>query len=311
MIKSMFSGVSGLRSHQQKMDVIANNISNVNTWGYKASTYSFKDAVYQTINASTGGDQNTGGMGGTNAAQLGYGTAAGSISTSFTTGAMATSDSPLDCMIDGTGFFIVGPMNTAEINLGTYDLSTTGLNLTRVGIFSTDNNGYLVDSSGYYVYGAQAGTINDDGTVEELADTISPMRIPEYIPADGDPAGKTAYDIQSYSISADGTMLGVDKDTNRTVVIGQIALAAVENPNGLEKTSGYYYSIGANAGTVTGNLTNGGALGRIKSGYLEQANVDLAKEFSEMITTQRGFQANSKIITVSDEMLEQLVNMKR
>ncbi|SHJ30715.1 flagellar hook-basal body protein [Parasporobacterium paucivorans] len=311
MVKSMFSGVSGLRSHQQKMDVIANNISNVNTWGYKAATYSFKDAVYQTINASTGGDGETGGMGGTNASQLGYGTATGSVTTSFTSGAMATSDSPLDCMIDGTGFFIVGPMNSAQIDISTGDLSASGLYLSRVGIFSTDNNGYLVDSSGYYVYGAQSGTVGSSGTEGELADTISPICIPDYVPADGDPVGKTSYDIQSYSISADGTLLGVDKDTNRTIVIGQIALAAVENPNGLEKTSGYYYSIGDNAGDVTGNLTNGGALGRIKSGYLEQANVDLAKEFSEMITTQRGFQANSKIITVSDEMLEQLVNMKR
>lgn len=309
MVKSMFSGVSGLRAHQQKMDVIGNNIANVNTWGYKAGTFSFKDAVYQTVSASTGGNLTAGGSGGTNASQVGYGTGTGSISTSFTTGGMATSDSPLDCMIDGTGFFIVGSMNTTGVAIGS-DLSTSGLRLSRVGIFRTDNNGYLVDNSGNYVYGAQA-TVAADGTSTTLATALTPIKVPAYVAVAGDPAGKTAYEIQSYSVSEDGTLIGVDKDTSRTIVIGQVALAAVENPNGLEKKNGYYYDIGANAGDVTANLTNGGALGKIKSGYLEQANVDLAKEFSEMITTQRGFQANSKIITVTDEMLEQLVNMKR
>jgi flagellar hook protein FlgE len=309
MVKSMFSGVSGLRAHQQKMDVIGNNIANVNTWGFKSSSFAFKDAVYQTVSASTGGNVTAGASGGTNASQVGYGTGTGSITTAFTTGGMASSDSPLDCMIDGTGFFIVGPMNNTGVAIGS-DLSTSGLSLSRVGIFSTDNNGYLVDNSGNYVYGAQA-SVDADGVSSTLANILTPIKVPDYVAVTGDLATKTDYEIQSYSISEDGTLIGVDKDTSRTIVIGQIALAAVENPNGLEKDAGYYYTIGSNAGDVTANLTNGGALGKIKSGYLEQANVDLAKEFSEMITAQRGFQANSKIITVSDEMLEQLVNMKR
>ena len=98
---------------------------------------------------------------------------------------------------------------------------------------------------------------------------------------------------------------------NRSIAIGQLALVTVENPNGLEKTSGYYYTPGANAGDVEADKPNGGPSGKIMGGYLEMANVDLANEFSSMITTQRGFQANSKIITVTDEMLAELVNMKR
>ena len=118
------------------------------------------------------------------------------------------------------------------------------------------------------------------------------------------------YDIQSYKINEDGTIMGTDTQ-NRTIAIGQLALVAVENPNGLEKGDGYYYNIGPNAGDVEAMKPNGGPTGKIMGGYLEMANVDLANEFSNMITTQRGFQANSKIITVTDEMLQELVNMKR
>ena len=94
-------------------------------------------------------------------------------------------------------------------------------------------------------------------------------------------------------------------------MIGKVAIVSVQNPNGLEKTSGYYYKIGENAGTVTHEQPNTSPAGYIMGSNLEMANVDLANEFSNIITTQRGFQANSKIITVTDEMLQELVNMKR
>ena len=90
-----------------------------------------------------------------------------------------------------------------------------------------------------------------------------------------------------------------------------IALANVPNPNALEKTQGPYYSIRSNTGEVTPHMPGEGTTGRIISNGLELSNVDISKEFSEMITTQRGFQANTKIITVTDEMLQELVNMKR
>ena len=111
-------------------------------------------------------------------------------------------------------------------------------------------------------------------------------------------------------MNEDGTIMGTDVN-NRAIPIAQLALVSVENPNGLEKQKGYYYTPGANSGVVEAIKPNGGPVGIIKSGWLEMANVDLANEFSNMITTQRGFQANSKIITVTDEMLQELVNMKR
>ena len=118
------------------------------------------------------------------------------------------------------------------------------------------------------------------------------------------------YKLNNYSINENGVVVGVD-ELNRTIVIGQVALVSVQNPNGLEKTDGYYYTIGENAGDVYDVKPGTGPAGVIMPGNLEMANVDLANEFANIITTQRGFQANSKIITVTDEMLQELVNMKR
>lgn len=433
MVRSMVAGVAGLKAHQSKLDVIGNNIANVNTWGFKSYSYNFKDAMYTNSINSTGGSVIAGAAGGHNASQVGYGSTVSSISNVYTTGAPSPSSRTMDCMIDGTGFFLVGNM----VN-GTFtNVEGSGLFLSRVGIFSVDNNGYLVDDMGSYVYGyaVQEGTgipekpataaeytvegaevlidpvkdpadqnkiisynvtiggimINTKqadfkdqiqdwlsavsgkadangaydlskynialnryqdptkadptkgsvdltitakatgpetsfdtvttkfnvtaqptnpgndrvaGTAAVYPDTLSTIRIPI------DPDTGQRYDIQSWRIDEDGTIMGTDIQ-NRAIPIGQLALCTVENPNGLEKASGYYYTVGANAGETEAIKPNGGPAGKIKSGWLEMANVDLANEFSNMITTQRGFQANSKIITVTDEMLQELVNMKR
>ena len=138
----------------------------------------------------------------------------------------------------------------------------------------------------------------------EFNEDLSPIQIPY------DPYTGTQYNLQSYSISDNGVITGIDTQ-NRPITLGQLAIVAVENPNGMEKTNGYYFQLGDNAGGVEVVKPGSGAAGFIRSKYLEMPNVDLANEFSNMITTQRGFQANSKIITVTDEMLQELVNMKR
>lgn len=435
MVRSMVAAVAGLKSHQSKMDVIGNNIANVNTWGYKSFSYNFADSMYANSTNSTQGSARNGEAGGRNASQVGYGSVMSSITNEFGTGAPSPSANPLDCMIDGTGFFLVGNM----VNGSFTNVKDSGLFLSRVGIFRVDSNGYLVDDQRSYVYGyaleegsgiperpaspatyrvtnapvtitegtnntrtitiggisvttsqttteemvkdwiskvagktyADAGADQDrflnynvgfddyqgeytgtmpaggitvnltvtakasgtdvnrgqiypggnsvfgNATIEETEgvnreagvraryeNQLSALRIPI------DPTTGVQYEIQSYKINGDGTIVGVDKD-NRTITIGKLALVIVENPNGLEKTDGYYYTVGTNAGDVTATEANGGPAGKIMGGYLEMANVDLANEFSNMITCQRGFQANSKIITVTDEMLQELVNMKR
>lgn len=103
------------------------------------------------------------------------------------------------------------------------------------------------------------------------------------------------------------------EEVARTIEIGQVAIATFQNPNGLAKIGGNYYqtTINDNAGQVAAGKPGVGGTASLMTGYIEASNVDLAKEFSDMITTQRGFQANSKMITVGDEMLQELVNMKR
>ncbi|MCP1102510.1 flagellar hook protein FlgE [Aequitasia blattaphilus] len=290
MVKSMYAAIAGLRTHQSKMDVISNNIANVNTWGYKSRSANFQDAMYQNLVNSTGGNTANGGSGGVNASQVGYGVNMGSISTNFATGSWGYTGRSLDCMINGTGFFIVGPMKEGDISAD--DISDSGLSLSKVGIFSVDNNGYLVDGDGNYVYGfAPDGEGYDTSKLE-------PIKVP------GDPS-----EIATYTIKKDGTVSCVTTE-DETITIGQIAVASVSNPNGLSQSSGYLYEIGENAGSVAGIPTTA-ATGDILSNYLEMSNVDLSTDMANMITTQRGYQANTKIITVTDEMLEQLVNMKR
>lgn len=159
----MIAGVAGLRAHQSKMDVIGNNIANVNTWGFKGYSYNFKDSMYTNSINSSGGSVLAGASGGRNASQVGYGSQLSSISNVFETGAPSPSSREMDCMIDGTGFFLVGGMVNGSFN----NVADSGLYLSRVGIFSVDENGYLVDDQRSYVYGyaVQEGT----GTPEQPA----------------------------------------------------------------------------------------------------------------------------------------------
>lgn len=310
MVKSMNAAIAGLKAHQTRMDVISNNIANVNTWGYKTRSANFHDAVYSnTINGSAGSQAN-GKLGGINTSQIGYGATVSSISTNYSTGSGNYTGNPLDCMIDGPAFFIVGPYretrdtaSNAYVEIKNEDIEKNGLFLSRVGMFQPDSNGYLVDNTGNYVYGYEASTDPNTGEVTYNTDKLVPIRIPT------DNATNARYEIQTWTIGTDGTIVGVDINS-KPVTIGRIAVATVENPSGLEQQSGYLYSVGANAGTVKATQTTA-ATGEIKSNFLEMSNVDLASDIATMITTQRGYQANTKIITVTDEMLEQLVNMKR
>lgn len=304
MVKSMNAAIAGLKSHQTKMDVLSNNIANVNTWGFKSRTTNFQDALYSNSISGSAGATENGKLGGINTSQIGYGNTVSSISTNFSTGSRQYTGNPLDCMIDGTAFFIVGPFrgqngNATAVEVG--KIGESGLFLSRVGIFQPDSNGYLVDNTGNYVYGFAAKA---DGAFDVTGGLV-PIQIPE----DKTAGGGARLSIQTWTIGTDGTVVGVD-DKNVPHTIGKIAVASVENPSGLEQNNGYLYKIGANAGTVKGMETTS-ATGTIQSNFLEMSNVDLASDIATMITTQRGYQANTKIITVTDEMLEQLVNMKR
>lgn len=160
MMRSLFSGVSGLKAHQTKMDVIGNNISNVNTVGFKASSVTFADVFYQTTQSASGSNTATG-TAGRNAMQIGLGSKVAAISTSMNvTGASQRTDNPFDIMIEGDGFFIV--------NYG-------GANyFTKAGSFSVDSQGYLCTPAGAFVMGWQVDPNNPTRTV---ADTVSALKI--------------------------------------------------------------------------------------------------------------------------------------
>lgn len=267
MLRSMYSGISGLRNFQTKLDVIGNNISNVNTYGFKKGRVVFKDLISQTTAAASG---STGTRGGVNPKQVGLGSQLAAIDTIHTTGAMQSTFRTLDLAISGEGFFQV-----ADYTGGSF----TNTQYTRAGNFYLDSEGYLVNSDGKYVV-AQEGRIQ--------------------IPIDAD----------SMEIGQDGKVNYVDKDGNLQYV-AQIQLVKFNNVGGLEKVGNNYYKQTSNSGAPVPGFATEDGIGSINSGYLEMSNVDLSEEFTEMIVAQRGFQANSRIITTSDEILQELVNLKR
>ncbi len=159
MMRSMFSGVSGLRAHQQRMDVIGNNVANVNTVGFKSSRVTFQEVFNQTLSGASAPDSATS-RGGTNPVQIGLGTSVGSVDTLMGTGSSERTDNATDLSISGDGFFIVRGSSA-----DTYKF-------TRAGNFGLDKLGDLVTGSGYCVYGWQQknedGSFNTESAVEPI-----------------------------------------------------------------------------------------------------------------------------------------------
>ncbi len=435
MMRSMYSGVSGLRVHQTKMDVIGNNISNVNTAGFKASRTLFNEVFSQNLQNASGPTPN---LGGRNPMQIGLGANVNTIDINMNEGAAQRTDLVTDLKIEGNGFFVV---KNAE-----------GIKFTRAGAFRVDVAGNLVNPSGMFVMGWQpdpdrpneiqkgevtplkvmsaanmysspvattkgmiTGNINQndsqvqstalgapitfnffdsqgypytaqfrvkkganpgsyDLTLEKVTDqnsqnimttTTPPMAIAAVtltfdaagniadpttakfnIPAvetafkskisdieidfskvtqfsgnttiqgvrgdkDKVGAGNMAGEMSGYQIGGDGRILAKYSNGD-SKLLGQIVIADFDNPAGLQKEGNNLFGTTMNSGEFNGIGKDATSIGStINSGVLEMSNVDLSLEFTEMITTQRGFQANSRVITTSDEILQELVNLKR
>lgn len=435
MMRSMFSGVSGLRAHQTKMDVIGNNVANVNTVGFKSGRVTFQEIFNQTLRGASAPDSAAVGRGGTNPMQIGLGIDVGAVDTITTRGSVQRTDNPTDLSIEGDGFFICkgGANDTFKF--------------TRAGNFTIDRLGNLVTGSGLYVYGWQA--LKNDGSGEY--DTEKPlepinlytdayrnkriipakatskaqfsgnldaaMKVVTGTPTDNDmftvpvtvydslgndyqinvrfwktaadangstwqweiPSSANAFNVSSasgtikfnaegmidpaslptapvvftpdastgtgdfsvtidfskltsfasdnsvkpqnvdgypsgslvsFSVGSDGVLTGL-YDNGQQQSLGLIAIAGFENPAGLQKLGDNMYIMTTNSGDYKASKAGTNGVGSLNPGTLEMSNVDLSKEFTEMIVTQRGFQANSRIITTSDEMLQELVSLKR
>ncbi|TFD80773.1 flagellar hook protein FlgE [Cryobacterium fucosi] len=393
MLRSLYSGISGLRSHQTMLDVTGNNIANVNTTAFKASATQFQDTLSQ-LSQGAGGPQAE--VGGTNPAQVGLGVKVAGISTNFAQGSSQATGKSTDIMISGDGFFVT--------QLGGETL------YSRAGAFDFDAQGRLVSPAGAIVQGwnAVGGVINQGGTIGNItlplqsiipavksskavlggnlpsdaaipttllrdvkvydslgaertlsltfartatgwsvdgsdsAGGISTGQIDLTFNAAGAGAasgplsvggvaidvaaltgfakittatvnsqdGAAAGTLQSFTLGKDGTLVGLFSNGGQAS-IGRIALATFANPGGLEKAGSSEYRATFNSGNAALGAPGSSGLGSLTGGALEMSNVDLSQEFTNLIVAQRGFQANARIITTSDEVLQELTNLKR
>ena len=296
MMRGMFSAVSGLKTQQVMLDVAANDLANVNTVGYKAARTTFKDQLQQLVRTSSASGA---GFGGANAAQIGLGVGLGTIDNLMSGGAVQATGNALDLAIQGDGWFRTGPGTPTPGTPSAGTPAQAAMTYTRAGNFSRNDLGYLVTGTGDYVIGKTqpAGTtdcfINLPAGATDVA--IGGDGAVSFVP----PAGFTQ-------------PAGLPPITAGRAVAGYISLAKFPNENGLERVTGNRWRAGQNAGTETvGTPGQGGVFGQTSAGALEMSNVDLASEFTTLITAQRGFQANSRIISSADEMLQDLVNLHR
>ncbi|WP_221030033.1 flagellar hook-basal body protein [Actomonas aquatica] len=288
LIGTLTSGVSAMRSFTKGLEVIGNNISNVNTTGYKASSASFADSFSNTIRGSA---PSSGTSSNTSAVQVGTGVRVAGINSRFTQGALTTTGSETDLGISGAGFFVVeNPVDGEQF-------------ATRAGNFRTDDQGYLVSSQGYRVQGLTGGSAG-----------VAPATLGDVIIGSNPPAGET---LKSFSIDKLGNVVEFYSDGS-SATTNRILLQNYNDPSALQKQGDNLFNGFAAAGIIGNNpmdgTTNGpgeGGLGSIQSGTLELSNVDLTEEFANMITAQRSFQASSRLVTVSDTVLEDIVNLKR
>lgn len=281
MLPSLYSGISGLQTHQQRMNVIGNDIANVNTAGYKQSDVSFKEAYVTTLRGPSPGAPGQ---------QVGLGVQMGGITRDFGGGALMQTGTATNLGVSGEGFFVVGDTSVAANKY-----------YTRAGDFVLDVNGgvsYLINPDGMRLQGQMTANLGDPAP--DLTGMTSAGLSDITLPAD----------TTSFSIGLDG-ILYVSVSGADPQIAGRIALQSFANPNGLKAIGGNMYATTDAAGINLLNNPSENGMGQMLQGYVENSNVDLAQEFTDMIVTQRGFQANSRTISTSDEMLSELLSLKR
>jgi flagellar hook protein FlgE len=284
LIGTLTSGVSAMRSFTKGLEVIGNNISNVNTVGYKSSHASYADSFSNTLRGSSPSSGATPNM---SATQVGTGVRISGIASNYGQGGLTTTGVASDLGVSGNGFFrVVNSVDGQEY-------------ASRAGNFRFDDQGYLVTSEGYRVQGLT-------GTPPTAVGDVRLNQTP--------PVGTQ---LQSYSIDRFGSVVEFYSD-GTSATTNRILLQAYSDPSALQKVGNNLYTGFSAAGAIGGvalSAANNGpgenGLGNIESGTLELSNVDLTEQFANMITTQRSFQASSRLVTVSDTLLEDIVNLKR
>ncbi len=281
MLTALSSAITGLESYQEQMDVIGNNIANVDTTAFKAGVVDFADALSNTLQAPTGGTATTSGL---NPVQIGTGVTITAISNNWNQGTVTSTNVESNLAITGNGFFMVR------------DTSSNAQFATRDGTFSVDANGYLVTGTGDRVQGFSNAGLSTLGDIK--IDTTG-------MPATSSPTAS----VVGYTISPTG-QVNVALSDGSTFVRGQVLMQNFQNPQALVSQGNNLYSNMSEAGALTNPAAAGtNGLGTITAGSLEGSNVDLSNEMANLIVAQRAFEANSKIVTSSDELLQTVVNM--
>ncbi len=299
MLRALNTGVTGIRQFQTSLDIIGNNLANLNTVGYKSARLDFADTLNQTLKPAT---TDTATRSGSAAVQVGNGVSVSGVKNSFTQGAVNQTGVTTDLAISGEGFFIVKKA---------VDATTSELFATRAGDFHLDANGFLVTNQGFRVQG-----ITDTLEINKDYDVATAAKGDIQFDKGTLPAGLTSTsEISNINIDANGKVNVLLTDGVQ-YTRGQILLQKFNNPNALLKQGNNLYSSLTTAGPETaiagiGLAPNTAGLGRIDSGALEVSNVDIAREFASLITTQRAFQANARVVTASDDMLQEMIRVVR
>jgi flagellar hook protein FlgE len=297
MMAGMYAAISGLDANQAMLNDTASNLANVNTVGYKASSITFADSLTQVIRGASGPTSTNGGS---NPVQIGLGVQVDATRNEMTEGAFQTTNNPLDVAIEGTGFLRVGQGEPPAKEPFTTGLPAN-MQYTRAGDLTTNTTGFLTTQSGLYVVGRNA--VAKEGETES-----------SYTPGTEDTYIKIPPGATNISIGMDGSVGYTDNNTEsktfgQRVVAGYLSLATFANESGLERVGGSLWATTANSGTAVVGTPSTAGFGATVGGELEMSNVDLATEMTRMITAERGYQANSRVITTADTMLETLVSM--
>lgn len=289
---ALFTGVSGLLNNGEAMNVIGNNISNVNTVGFKQARTLFSDMLSQNVG---------------NNSQIGKGVQMQVVQNVFSQGATQSSENVTDLAIQGNSFFAL-KAPTAASPVATQNAAY----LTRAGAFQVDNNLTLVNPDGYQVLDTQGNPIQflnsgaapttDFGKII----SIDNSGLITYLATDG-------ITQNYYNVSG---AVGVAATSVNAATVQRLAVVTASDPTALTKLGGSMYQPTVDSGVSTAAFTlaankPNGTSEKILSNTLEQSNVDLANEFVRMIITQRAYSANSKTITTTDQMTQEVLQLIR
>ncbi len=297
MMGGMYAAISGLDANQTMLNNTANDLANVNTVGYKANHVTFADSLTQVLRGSSGV---TATNGGTNPLQVGLGVQVAAIENEMSEGSFQSTNSPLDVAIQGEGFLRVGAGSPPAEPPYTAGLPAN-VDYTRAGNLTSNTKGFLTTQAGLYVVGVNAEAIKGEGGI-----TYKPGKEASYLVI---PPGSA-----NVSIGQDGSVSYTDENPasptyQQQVTAGYLTLAQFPNQAGLERLGGSLWAQTANSGNPIVGTPDTGGFGQTIAGELEMSNVDLATQMTEMITAERGYQANSRVITTANEMLQTAVTM--